>query len=63
MEMVKKRRLQALVQWTPRTANREADSLAIGDTQNFNPECECVILPRVDRLVDPSASAGERAPV
>ena len=59
MEMaaqLKKRRLQASVQWTPRTANREADSLANGDTQNFNPEYECVILPEsIDWLILPQA--------
>ena len=48
MEMavqLKKRSPQASVQWTPRTANREADSLANGNTQNFNPHYECVIYP------------------
>ena len=48
MEMavqLKKRSLQASVQWTPKTANREADSLANGNTQNFNPDYECVICP------------------
>ena len=34
---LKKRSLQASVQWTPKTANRE-DSLANGNTQNFNPD-------------------------
>ena len=59
MEMaaqLKKRRLQASVQWTPRTANRGADSQANGDTQSFNPECECAILPEsTDWLVLPQA--------
>ena len=42
---LKKRSLQASIQWTPRTANREADSLANGNAQNFNPDYECVICP------------------
>ena len=33
-------RIKALIEWTPRTANREADSLANGDTRGFDPELE-----------------------
>ena len=41
--LLKHRGLQASVQWAPRAANREADRLANGFTQDFNPDCECVI--------------------
>ena len=49
-------RIWALVEWTPRTANREADALANGDTSGFDPELEVkiddkalewIILPQV----------------
>ena len=36
------------VKWTPRNANREADSLANGDTSEFDPALEVVF--RKDRL-------------
>ena len=36
-------RIKALIEWTPRTANREADSLANGDTRGFDPELEVKI--------------------
>ena len=43
--LLKRSGLQASVQWAPRTANREADRLANGFTQDFNPAYECVIDP------------------
>ena len=35
--------IKALVNWTPRTANREADALANGNTSGFDPELEVKI--------------------
>ena len=65
MEMamqLKKRSLQASVHWTPRSANREADALANGNTQNFNPDYECVIRPGTfEWLVLPQALEKGRA--
>ena len=52
----KRVRIKALVEWTPRTANREADALANGDTKGFDPALEVknddelpdwIILPQV----------------
>ena len=39
---------KATVNWTPRTANREADSLANGEISGFDPALEVVF--RKDRL-------------
>ena len=36
-------RIQARIEWTPRTANREVDALANGDTAGFDPSLEVVI--------------------
>ena len=59
---LKKRSLQASVHWTPRSANREADALANGNTQNFNPDYECVIRPGTfEWLVLPQALEKGRA--
>ena len=35
---VKKNRVKATVEWTPREFNREADALANGDSSQFSPE-------------------------
>ena len=40
---LKKNSPKATVQWAPRTANHEADSLANRDTSGFNPALECKI--------------------
>ena len=37
---LKHRKLKALVEWTPRESNREADALANGCADGFNPELE-----------------------
>ena len=62
MEMAahfKRMRIRALVEWTPRTANREADALANGNTSGFDPELEVkidekvlewIILPKVSTM-------------
>ena len=50
MEMsdyIKRMRIRALVEWTPRTANREADALANGNTPSFDPELEVKIDDKV----------------
>ena len=36
-------RINVLIEWTPRTANREADALANGDTRGFDPELDVKI--------------------
>ena len=48
MEMsvfMKRHGLKALVEWTPRAGNKEADELANGVTNRFKPECEVKINP------------------
>ena len=50
MEMAayfKHMRLRALVEWTPRAGNREADALANGDTTGFDPALEVKINDQV----------------
>ena len=39
----KRVRIEALVEWTPKSANREADALANGDTSGFHPGVEVKI--------------------
>ena len=43
----KRMRIRALVEWTPRTANRESDALANGDVSGFDPELEVKIDDKV----------------
>ena len=61
--LMKTKGLQASVQWAPRAANREADWLANGDTQDFNPEYECVIDPAAVRwhILPQALEEGRRA--
>ena len=42
---MKKNRVKAQVEWTPREFNREADALAKGDTSQFSPELELRLEP------------------
>ena len=37
--------ITATVQWTTREANQEADALANGDTDGFDPRPSCQIIP------------------
>ena len=57
MEMavfMKRHRLKALVEWTPREANREADELANGVVHRFAPSLEVKIQPeQLSRYVLP----------
>ena len=43
----KRMRIKALVEWIPRTANREADALANGNVAGFNPALEVKIDDKV----------------
>ena len=43
---MKKNRVKALVEWTPREFNQEADVLANGDSSQFSPELQLRIEPR-----------------
>ena len=46
----KRVRIKALVEWTPSSANWEADALANGDTPGFDPELEVKIDDKVLRV-------------
>ena len=43
----KRVRIKALIGWTPRSANREADALTNGDTSGFDPRLEVKIDDKV----------------
>ena len=68
MEMavfMKRHRLKALVEWTPREANREADELANGVVHRFAPSLEVKIQPEqlswyvLPEMLDVGAKAEE----
>ena len=61
--LMKTKGLQASVQWAPGAANREADWLANGDTQDFNLEYECAIDPAAVRwhILPQALEEGRRA--
>ena len=43
---MKRNRVKAQVEWTPREFNREADALANGDSSQFSPELQLRVEPR-----------------
>ena len=60
---LKEKKIKALVEWTPRESNREADLLANGITSDFNPSLEMMLDPlKPDWLVLPQVlDAGRQA--
>ena len=60
---LKEKKIKALVEWTPRESNREADLLANGITSDFNPSLEMKLDPlKPDWLVLPQVlDAGRQA--
>ena len=60
---LKEKKIKALVEWTPRESNREADLLANGITSDFNPSLEMKLDPlKPDWLVQPQVldAGGDR---
>ena len=60
---MKKESIKAVVQWAPRTANKEADAPANGSTEMFSPAYECRVDPKsMDWVIlDQALELGRRA--